>query len=91
MHIQSQCIGILLLSSLVTRKYLQYNIDITTEKSFRQIELTDTKIWISKNASLCQYLANWVTYAQIVENVYRIGNYEFSHVQSVHRLGCADF
>ena len=40
---------------------MQYSIDITTEQSFRYIELTDAKIWISKNASLCRVLANRVT------------------------------
>ena len=49
---------LLLLSSLVTQKVLQYSIGIATEQSFRYIELTDAKIWISKNASLCQVLAN---------------------------------
>ena len=42
-------------------KYLQYSIGIATEQSFRYIELTDAKIWISKNASLCRVLANRVT------------------------------
>ena len=42
--------------------YLHYNIGIATEQSFRYIELTDAKIWISKNASLCRVLANQVTY-----------------------------
>ena len=43
---------------------MQYSIGITTEQSFRYIfvELTDAKIWISNNASLCWVLANWVTY-----------------------------
>ena len=31
---------------------------IATDQSFRYIELTDAKIWISKNASLCWVLAN---------------------------------
>ena len=53
---------LLLLSRLVTKKYLQYSIDITIEQSFRYIEFIDAKIWISKNASLCRVFANWVTY-----------------------------
>ena len=53
---------LLLLSSLVTQKYLQHSIDITTEQSFRYMELIDSKIWISKNASLCWVFANRVTY-----------------------------
>ena len=40
------------------------SIGIATEQRFRYIELTDAKIWISKNASLCQALANRVTYSQ---------------------------
>ena len=36
---------LLLLSSLVTRKY---SIDIATEQSFRYMEIIDAKIWISK-------------------------------------------
>ena len=48
--------------ALSLEKYLQYSIDIATEQSFRYIELTDVKIWISKNAPLCQVLANQVTY-----------------------------
>ena len=51
---------LLLLSSLATQKYLQYSIGIATEQSFRYTELTDAKIWISKNASLCCVLANRV-------------------------------
>ena len=31
---------------------MQYSIGIATEQSFRYVELTDVKIWISKNASL---------------------------------------
>ena len=53
---------LLLLSSHVTQKYLQYSIDIATQRSFRYIKLTDTKIWISKNASLCRVLANRIKY-----------------------------
>ena len=49
--------------ALSLEKYLQYSIGIATEQSFRYIELTDAKIWISKNASLCRVLANWVTYS----------------------------
>ena len=41
--------------------YLHYNIGIATEQSFRYIELTDAKIWISKNVPLCRVLANRVT------------------------------
>ena len=48
--------------ALQLEKYLQYSIGVATEQSFRYIELTDVKIWISKNASLCRILANWVTY-----------------------------
>ena len=40
---------------------MQYSIGIATEQSVRYIELTDAKIWISKNASLCRVLANRVT------------------------------
>ena len=47
--------------ALQLEKYLQYSIGIVTEQSFRYIELTDAKIWISKNASLCCILANRVT------------------------------
>ena len=42
--------------------YLHYNIGIATEQSFRYIELTDAKIWISKNAPLCRVFPNRVTY-----------------------------
>ena len=48
----------LLLSSLVTNKLLQDNIDIATEQSFMY---TDEKIWHSKNVSTCQVFAEWVT------------------------------
>ena len=44
---------------------MQYNINVATEQSFRYIELTDAKIWISKIAPLCRVLANQVTYAEI--------------------------
>ena len=47
--------------ALELKTYLQYSIGIATEKSFRHIKLTDTKIWISKNVSSCRVLANWVT------------------------------
>ena len=55
---------LLLLSSFAIRKVFavqHYNIGIATEQSFRYTELTDAKIWISKNAS-CRVLANRVTY-----------------------------
>ena len=53
---------LLLLSSLVTQKaFAMQHWYITTEQSFRYIELTDAKFWISKNASLCLVFANWVT------------------------------
>ena len=42
-------------------KYLQYSIDITTEQTFRHMELTGGETWISKNASLCWVFANRVT------------------------------
>ena len=42
--------------------YLQYSIGIATVQSFRYIELTDAKIWISKKASLCRVLENRVTF-----------------------------
>ena len=45
--------------ALYLEKHLQYSIDIVTEQRFRNIDLTDAKIWISENASLCQVLANW--------------------------------
>ena len=48
--------------ALSLEKYLQYSIGIATEQSFRYIELTDAKIWITKNVSLCWVLANRVTY-----------------------------
>ena len=48
--------------ALYLEKYLQYSIGIDTEQSFMYIELTDAKIWISKNVSLCWVLANRVTY-----------------------------
>ena len=51
---------LLLLSSLVTHNYLQYSTEIATEQSFRYTELTDAKIWISRNASLCRVFANWL-------------------------------
>ena len=38
--------------ALQLEKYLQYSVDITTEQSFRYMELTDAKILISKNVSL---------------------------------------
>ena len=52
--------------TLVTRKVaiLQYSIGTATEQSFRYIELSDAKIWISINASLCRVLANRVTIVQ---------------------------
>ena len=46
--------------TLQLKNYLQYSIDITTEQSFRHMELTDAKIWISKNVSLCQVFADLV-------------------------------
>ena len=56
---------LLLLSSLVTRKvFAIYSIDISAEQSFRFMEFIDAKIWISKNASLCQVFANRVTYSK---------------------------
>ena len=61
--------------------YLQYSIGIATEQTFRYIELTDAKIWISKNASLCRVLANRVTYmhAHIHACAYTRTNRIFSH------------
>ena len=47
--------------NLVTQNYLQYSIDITTEQRFRYIELTDVKIWISKDVSLCHVFSDQVT------------------------------
>ena len=47
--------------ALYLEKYLQYNIDITTEQSFRYMEFIHAKIWISKSASLCRVFANRVT------------------------------
>ena len=52
---------------------MQYSIGIATEQSCRYIELTDAKVWISKNSSLCRVLANWVTY--IVNSLPRIKNH----------------
>ena len=52
--------------ALYLEKYLQYSIDITTEQSFRYMELIDAKIWISKNAPLCRVFANRVTYGTVV-------------------------
>ena len=48
--------------ALQLKKYLQYSIGIATEQDFRYIELTDERIWISKNASLCRVLANRVIF-----------------------------
>ena len=42
-------------------KYSHNSIDITTEQSFRCIELTGAKIWICKNTS-CQAFTNQATY-----------------------------
>ena len=53
---------LLLPSSLVTRKVFAMQHWYCTEQSFRYIELTDAKVWISKNASLCRVLANRVTF-----------------------------
>ena len=41
---------------------MQYSIGIAAEQNFRCIELTDAKIWISNNGSLCLVLANRVTF-----------------------------
>ena len=40
---------------------MQYSIGIAAEQSCTYIELTDARIWISKNASLSRVLANRVT------------------------------
>ena len=40
---------------------LLYSIDIATKQGFRYKELDDAKIWVFKNASLCQGFANQVT------------------------------
>ena len=48
---------------------MQQDIDITTEQSFRYMELADTTIRISKNASLCQAFANLVTYVKRNANI----------------------
>ena len=53
-----------LLSSLITRKSI-YNtalILLQNEALGIYVELTDAKIWISKNALLCRVLANCVTF-----------------------------
>ena len=47
---------------IISQNYLQYGIDITTEQRFN-MELTDVKIWISKDASLCQVFSDQVTYS----------------------------
>ena len=44
--------------------YLLYSIDIATEQGFMYKEPTDVKIWVSKDASLCQVFANQVTNGQ---------------------------
>ena len=48
--------------ALYLETYLHYSIGIATEQSFRLIELTDAKIWISNNASICWVMANRVTF-----------------------------
>ena len=48
--------------ALYLETYLQYSIGIATKQSFRYIEFTDAKIWISNNASLCRVKANRVTF-----------------------------
>ena len=55
-------IASLAIYSLVNQNYLQYSIDNITERSFRLMKLTDAKIWISKNMSLCWVFANCVTH-----------------------------
>ena len=50
---------------LYLKKYL---LDITTEQSFRYMEVIDAKIWISKNASLCRVFANQVTNLLYISN-----------------------
>ena len=87
---------LLFLSSLVTRKVLQYSIGIATEQSFRYIELTDAKIRISKNASLCRVLENRVTILskfpiilpQIFENIdlLPLNVFSYLHMYSTQML-----
>ena len=49
--------------------YLLYSIDIATEQGFRYKEPTDEKIWVFKNASLCQVFANKVTNMKALHTV----------------------
>ena len=53
---------LLLLSNLVNQKIFIISFDITTEQSFRYIELIVAKIWVSKSASLCWIFEDEVTY-----------------------------
>ena len=70
--------------ALYLEKYLQYSIDITTEQSFKYIEFVDAKVWISKNASLCQVFANRVTFKMITTASIIIINSQ--NVKSEHLL-----
>ena len=63
---------------LYLEKYLQYSIDITTEQSFRYVELIDAKIWVSKNAPLCRVFANRVTF--IHTKAWLLYTYELKYV-----------
>ena len=61
--------------ALELKKYLQYSFDNTTEQSYWHIELTDTKISISNNASLCRVLENLVT----INSFFHLTDCEFVH------------
>ena len=67
------------------RSWDKDSIAIATEQNFRYIELTDAKIWISKNASLCHELgfgklghifSCWVTYLHMYMCRYDIADVE---------------
>ena len=54
----------LLLSNLVTQKYLQYQIDIITAQTFRHVCGTFRYKNVKINTSSCQAFVNWVTLVQ---------------------------
>ena len=66
---------LLLLSSNVTVKYLQYSIDITTEQKFRYLKLANAKIWISK-------MHHYVEFLQIESHV-MLNLQQFTNISSI--------
>ena len=71
---------------------MQYNIGIAPEQSFRYIDLTDAKIWIFKNASLCWVLTNRVTYTiilhkQQIRPIEAVKS-QVPKVLKIHKLNC---